>query len=272
MPSEIGGAEPFGGPRGFNYVQWAGLLHEAHIAIKELVPLVLAAALWGRQWKGRTILCRSDNTAVVAAINNTSKVKESAHLLRCLAFICASFQCQLRASHIPGPHNTVADALSRNNLVQFYSVHPQAQARPTTIPAELIQLLIIDKPALLDSALEFYFSNRLAPSTRKTYSTSIKRYSLEFCHSFSTPPIPTSEQLLCRFITSLALQNISANTIKVYLSAVRQLHLQSGADPPVTEHIPRLNQVLRSIRIVHLLTPGNPGMKTSHIATSTTKH
>ena len=67
-------------------LQWAGLLHEAHIAIKELVPLVLAAALWGRQWKGKTILCRSDNTAVVAAINNNmSKVKESAHLLRCLA-------------------------------------------------------------------------------------------------------------------------------------------------------------------------------------------
>ena len=128
-------------------LQWAGLLHEAHIAIKELVPLVLAAALWGRQWKGKTILCRSDNIAVVAAINNnTSKVKESAHLLRSLAFICASFQCQLRASHIPGPHNTVTDALSRNNLTQFYSLHPQAQARPITIPAELIQLLIIDKP------------------------------------------------------------------------------------------------------------------------------
>ena len=26
-------------------LQWAGLLHEAHIAIKELVPLILAAAL-----------------------------------------------------------------------------------------------------------------------------------------------------------------------------------------------------------------------------------
>ena len=35
------------------------------------------------------------------------------------------------------------------------------------------------------------------------------------------------------------------------------MNLESGADPPVTEHMPRLNQVLRGIRIIRLSTPGN---------------
>ena len=128
-------------------LEWAGLLQEAHIAIKELVPVVIATAIWGNQWRGKTVQVLSDNTAVVTAINkNTTRLKESAHLLRCLAFMSASFQCQLRASHIPGSHNTSADALSRNNLTLFRSLNPQAQQKATQISAELLHLLIIDPP------------------------------------------------------------------------------------------------------------------------------
>ena len=104
-------------------LEWAGLLQEAHIAIKELVPVVIATAIWGNQWRGKTVQVLSDNTAVVTAINkNTTRLKESAHLLRCLAFMSASFKCQLWASHIPGSHNTSADALSRikqPNIISF---------------------------------------------------------------------------------------------------------------------------------------------------------
>ena len=128
-------------------LEWAGLLREAHIAIKELVPIVIATAIWGSQWRGKVIRVLSDNAAVITAINkNTTRLRESAHLLRCLAFICASFQCQLRAAHIPGPHNTSADALSRNKLMLFHSLNPQARPVPTPIPPELIHLLIIDIP------------------------------------------------------------------------------------------------------------------------------
>ncbi len=85
-------------------LKWVGLLRGAHIAIKELVPNVIAIAIWGNQWQGKVIQVLSDNAAVITAINkNTTRLRESAHLLWCLAFICASFQCQLRAAHIPGP-------------------------------------------------------------------------------------------------------------------------------------------------------------------------
>ena len=68
-------------------LQWAGPLKDAFIATKELVPVVLAVAIWGRHWSKKSIRVLSDNFTVVAAINNnTSRVPDMAHLLRCLAF------------------------------------------------------------------------------------------------------------------------------------------------------------------------------------------
>jgi len=55
-------------------------------------------AIWGKAWRGHLIHVLSDNMAAVAATNNqTSLLQESAHLLRCLAFLTAHHQCELRA-------------------------------------------------------------------------------------------------------------------------------------------------------------------------------
>ena len=98
-------------------------------------------------FKGKTLHVRSDNVSAVAAINNqTSSVKEMAHLLRCLAFIAARFQLRIIASHVPGHLNTIADALSRNNIANFFSLVPQADKTLSSIPDELIQLLIPKLP------------------------------------------------------------------------------------------------------------------------------
>ena len=97
-------------------LQWSGMLQEAHISIKELTPVVLVAGVWGRRWSASGVQVLSDNTAMVAAINNqTSRIEQSAHLLRCLAFLSTQFQCTFVAEHLPGRHNARADALSRNN-------------------------------------------------------------------------------------------------------------------------------------------------------------
>ena len=93
-------------------LQWKGLLSEAHIAVKEMVSIIIAVAIWGKAWKGSSVRSLSDNSAVVAAINsNTSRVREIAHL-RCLAFITAHWQCQVSAAHVPGIYNSIADAIS----------------------------------------------------------------------------------------------------------------------------------------------------------------
>ena len=126
---------------------WNNTLQGAHISTKELAPIVLATALWGKTWQGYTIQVLSDNTAAVAAVNNcTSTLPDSAHLLRCLAFLTAQHDCVLEARHIPGQHNVLADALSRNNAVLFRMLHPQAQLIPSPLPEQIIRLILTERP------------------------------------------------------------------------------------------------------------------------------
>ena len=136
----------------------------------------------------------------------------------------------------------------------FLCVHRRANSRchpirttPLATPRETRLVL-----PMLDRSVEQYFSAGLAASTRKVYSTALNRYS-KFCNQYSLcttrGTTPASEVLLCRYVTHLALDHVSANSLKVYLSAIRQLHLQQGLPPPVLASMPRLQQVLRGIKI-----------------------
>ena len=124
-----------------------GIKRDAHITIKELVPIVLAAAVWGKDWQGQSVQARCDNSAVVAILNwGNSNDSEVMHLMQCLVFIKARFQFDLFAVHISGVRNDLADALSRNKLNHFHAHLPQAAESPTPIPQGLLDLTIISKP------------------------------------------------------------------------------------------------------------------------------
>ena len=128
-------------------LEWAGNLKNAHISVKELVPIAIAAAIWGPEWSTESIEVKCDNAAVVAVLNSgNSRNPELMHFMRCLSFFMAKFQFTLRASHIAGSKNVLADALSRNNVDQFLLLHPQASRRPAPIPQELVDLLIVSRP------------------------------------------------------------------------------------------------------------------------------
>ena len=126
----------------------------------------------------------------------------------------ASFQFQLRARHLPGTHDKVADALSLNNLALFHSLHPQADRVPMSIPLDLISLLVQEKPDWTLHCWTTLWTKGHASSTQRVYSTGINKY-LRFCNYISATPTPASEHLSCRLIASLALDNITANLIKV---------------------------------------------------------
>ena len=64
------------------------------------------------------------------------------HLLRCLFFIEAHYQCQLSTSYITTQDNTIADHLSRNRLTAFLSTLPQADSEPTLIPPNIPPILL----------------------------------------------------------------------------------------------------------------------------------
>ena len=134
-------------------LQWAGETVSLHITVKELIPIVIATAVWGGEWQGKTVRVLCDNEAVVNIINSgSSKCPEAMHLMRCLAFISARFQVHLFASHIKGVDNPIADALSRNNMPLFRLQHSRANIASTPIPQPLIKLLLETKPDWLSQA------------------------------------------------------------------------------------------------------------------------
>ena len=96
-----------------------------------------------KSFNSASVTVHCDNLGTVALVNSGySKVPQSMHLLRCLFFIRAQFQIQLWAVHIPGIENTLADAISRNNLCLLYSQIPEAIGRQSPIPPQLISLLL----------------------------------------------------------------------------------------------------------------------------------
>ena len=126
-------------------VQWPESWSEVDISIKEMVPIVVAAAMWGRSWHQHRVFFHSDNAAVVAIIQKRSaKQPAMLHLLRCLYFYAAFYQFSYSAHHVPGVTNVAADALSRNNMSLFNSLVPQG--RPTEVSREVSNLLIIQQP------------------------------------------------------------------------------------------------------------------------------
>ena len=128
-------------------IQWAGPIQNSHITVKELVPIVIATAIWGKQWQGQTVSIQCDNMAVVSIVNRgTSRNPDAMHLARCLAFIKARYDLDLVSSHIRGVDNSVADALSRNNMTLFRSLLPQASQQPAEVPDSLLDMLLVSRP------------------------------------------------------------------------------------------------------------------------------
>lgn len=95
--------------------------------------------------------------------------------------------------------------------------------------------------------MERYFSAGLAAATKKTYQAGQRHY-LAFCTQSGISPVPASEDTLCRFAAVLASKGIAHSTMRVYLSATRQLHIAKGLPDPGIENMAKLSQVLRGIR------------------------
>ena len=106
---------------------------------------MIAAAVFGGQWRGHLIQFSVDNMAVVHILNSTySKDGHIMHLIQILVFLAAHFDFWFIAKHIEGKANRLADDLSRDNLSHFFSQVPQAEyySQPH-IPAPLLDLLDI---------------------------------------------------------------------------------------------------------------------------------
>ena len=128
-------------------LQWENQSNPPNITVKELTPIVLGAAIWGHKWAGKTIRALCDNMAVVHILNSRkSRDSKAMHLIRCLCLIECHLNFTIVSKHIPGPHNDLADALSRNNSSYFLSHYPQAAPKAMLLPEPLLQLLVTQQP------------------------------------------------------------------------------------------------------------------------------
>ena len=139
------GCGAFADTLGWFQLQWPVEWHSVDISVKELVPIAIAAAIWGPQWAKKHICFHADNMAVVAVLQRgTAKSPPLAQLLRCIALYSAYYGFHYTAMHIPGVMNEVADALSRNkanHVASFVSQVPQFHLVP-----QVYRLLISERP------------------------------------------------------------------------------------------------------------------------------
>ena len=84
----------------------------------------------------KVVIFHTDNESLVGIIN---KQHSSEPLVRCVlrGFVLnlLKFNIVAKAQHVRGTDNSRADLLSRDSILQFQKIFPEAQGLPSPIPA-----------------------------------------------------------------------------------------------------------------------------------------
>ena len=85
-----------------------------HISALEMLAIMVATKLWGKHWKGKRIRINCDNLSAAQVLNiGRSRDHFMVECVREILFLAATFQFEIRASHIAGVENRIPDHLSR---------------------------------------------------------------------------------------------------------------------------------------------------------------
>ena len=122
---------------------WSDREKRLHINVLELKAVSLALRDFKDQCQNQTMLVTTDNSTVVACINKqggTHSAEMCALLWKIMTW-CHHYHITLKARHIPGCLNVMADLLSRSNQVQSteWSLHPQVFKQIKTLLHKVIQ-------------------------------------------------------------------------------------------------------------------------------------
>ena len=113
------------------------------ISIKEMLPIVIEAEIWGESWERRRILFRTDNQAVFATLKSgLCRDRHLAFCLRELALQAILNNFTFLAVLIPGKVNKASDALSHFHFKEFKSLVPDANSASLHVPPLLLQKLL----------------------------------------------------------------------------------------------------------------------------------
>ena len=114
------------------------------IHVKEMVPIVLTAALRGRNWSRSVV--RFVSAVVQVLKSGYARDGSLMDLMRMLFFIAARFEFWYVVAHFFGRLNGAADAVSRNLLMDLFDAAPNLSRFPLSIPQEMLSLITNQAP------------------------------------------------------------------------------------------------------------------------------
>ena len=122
----------------------------AHISFLELIPILQALLRYREKWSDQHVLCMTDNTQVVSAINKGTNINvNTMSILRQIFWICVTYNIYLCARHIPGVENVIPDMLSHVfesdtlDVINDYSICCSGTVEPGSgaVPDNFISLV-----------------------------------------------------------------------------------------------------------------------------------
>ena len=148
-------------------------------------------------------------------------------LVRKLVLLSMEHNFLVRARHVPGVSNEIADALSRFQMQRFWALAPDADQIPCTIPPSLMTVWERKcSPTLLGA----FPRTQIKPTAvgKNMLYNSAWWITSWVQRGMSYPP----PRGLIYFASYLA-RMVRHNTIKPYLAAVRNLHITAGYRDPL---------------------------------------
>ncbi|CAH1239165.1 Hypp5742 [Branchiostoma lanceolatum] len=181
--------------------------HRDRIHVLEMLTIVVAARLWGSAWSHLRILVRCDNEACVHVLNSgRSRDKDLLTCARELWMLAATHTFELKASHISGCDNRIADHLSRWHL---------SPSHAEQFPSDDLHRL---RGEVRRTKLAAF-----AQGTWNNLRSTLRAYLL-FCAFYMLTPFPASVDTLEVFAEFLARSFRSPASVVNYLSGLKTLH------------------------------------------------
>ena len=106
-----------------------------------MFAFVVACRLWANFFSNKRILFFCDRESVVSVVNTKrSRISRVMDLVRHLTLLTLRLNFCIRAEHIEGKRNDVADSLSRFQMNRFRELAPYANRNPCLVPPALLQI------------------------------------------------------------------------------------------------------------------------------------
>jgi hypothetical protein len=222
----------------FFHVEFPHSILDEHLHINALEMLAVIACLkmWSTKFKGKRILIKCDNQVTVYVIN-TGKSRNFCLqcCLREICFLAAVHEFEIRAVHIAGIDNCLADMLSRWHLdiiyaKNFFESTNNMHLEEITINGRLSvhTQVVIYLSDLQIKELEKDVKNStlsaFAVGTKRNLMTQWRTFLL-LCAYFKFVAIPASLKTVCLYIQFLSRSFKSVESIKNYISGICTLHL-----------------------------------------------